>query len=50
MKMIELSISRPSVLFKTDENTGEKLEPMEEVQIDVDSEFVGSVVESMNFD
>lgn len=44
----ELSISRPSVLFKTDENTGEKLEPMEEVQIDVDSEFVGSVVESMN--
>lgn len=44
----ELSISRPSVLFKTDEKTGEKLEPMEEVQIDVDSEFVGSVVESMN--
>jgi GTP-binding protein len=44
----ELSISRPSVLFKTDETTGERLEPMEEVQIDVDSEFVGSVVESMN--
>lgn len=44
----ELSISRPSVLFKTDDNTGKKLEPMEEVQIDVDSEFVGSVVESMN--
>ncbi len=44
----ELSISRPSVLFKNDEATGEKLEPMEEVQIDVDSEFVGSVVESMN--
>jgi GTP-binding protein len=44
----ELSISRPSVLFKNDETTGKKLEPMEEVQIDVDSEFVGSVVESMN--
>lgn len=44
----ELSISRPSVLFKTDENSGEKLEPLEEVQIDVDSEYVGSVVESMN--
>jgi GTP-binding protein len=44
----ELSISRPSVLFKTDEVTGKRLEPMEEVQIDVDSEFVGSVVESMN--
>ncbi len=44
----ELSISRPSVLFKEDPDTGEKLEPMEEVQIDVDSEFVGTVVESMN--
>ena len=44
----ELSISRPSVLFKTDKNSGEKLEPLEEVQIDVDSEYVGSVVESMN--
>ena len=44
----ELSISRPSVLFKTDKNSGERLEPLEEVQIDVDSEYVGSVVESMN--
>jgi GTP-binding protein len=44
----ELSISRPRVLFKEDPETGEKLEPMEEVQIDIDSEFVGSVVESMN--
>ena len=44
----ELSISRPSVLFKENPDTGEKLEPMEEVQIDVDSEFVGTVVESMN--
>ena len=44
----ELSISRPSVLFKNDPDTGKKLEPMEEVQIDVDSEYVGTVVESMN--
>lgn len=44
----ELSISRPSVLFKKDPDNGARLEPMEEVQIDVDSEFVGSVVESMN--
>jgi GTP-binding protein len=44
----ELSISRPSVLYKKDPETGERLEPMEEVQIDVDSEFVGTVVESMN--
>lgn len=44
----ELSISRPSVLLKEDPDTGQRLEPMEEVQIDVDSEFVGTVVESMN--
>ncbi len=44
----ELSISRPRVLYKEDQDTGERLEPMEEVQIDIDSEFVGNVVESMN--
>ncbi len=44
----ELSISRPRVLFKEDAETSERLEPMEEVQIDIDSEFVGTVVESMN--
>lgn len=44
----ELSISRPKVLFKTDETTGERLEPYEEIQIDVDTEFVGTVVDSLN--
>lgn len=44
----EFSISRPSVIFKIDNKSGNKLEPMEEVQIDVDSEFVGSVVKSMS--
>jgi GTP-binding protein len=44
----ELSISRPRVLYKSDPTTGEKLEPHEEVQIDVDDEFVGTVIESMN--
>jgi GTP-binding protein len=44
----ELSISRPRVLFQTDEATGQRLEPIEEVQIDVDDEFVGAVVEAMN--
>lgn len=44
----ELSISRPRVLYRKDETTGERLEPIEEVQIDVDEEFVGSVVDSMN--
>ena len=32
----ELSISRPSVLFKTDEKSGEKLEPMEEIYFRID--------------
>jgi GTP-binding protein len=44
----ELSISRPRVLFKTDDATGERLEPMEEVFIDVDEEFSGVVVEKMS--
>ncbi len=44
----ELSISRPRVLFKTDESTGERLEPIEEVFIDVDEEFSGVVVEKMS--
>ena len=44
----ELSISRPRVIYKRDEATGERLEPIEEVQIDVDDEYVGSVVESMS--
>ncbi|MEJ7926096.1 translational GTPase TypA [Sphingobium sp. AN641] len=43
----ELSISRPRVLFGTDEN-GNKTEPYETVMIDVDDEFSGTVVEKMN--
>lgn len=39
----EMSISRPRVLFKTDEN-GNRTEPLEEVQVDVDEEFSGTVV------
>jgi GTP-binding protein len=42
----ELSISRPRVLFKTE--NGQRLEPIEEVQIDVDEEFSGVVVEKMS--
>lgn len=44
----ELSISRPRVLYRKDPDTNERLEPIEEVQIDVDDEYVGSVVESMS--
>ena len=43
----ELAISRPRVLLKTDPATGQRLEPIEEVQIDVDEEFAGIVVEKM---
>jgi len=43
----ELSISRPRVLFKEDES-GAKLEPFEKIQVDVDDEFVGVIVESLS--
>ena len=42
----ELSVSRPRVVMQTAEN-GEKLEPIEEVVIDVDDEFSGVVIEKM---
>ncbi len=43
----ELSISRPRVLFQIDED-GKRLEPIEEVFIDVDDEYSGAVVEKMS--
>ena len=43
----EMTVSRPRVLFQTDD-AGQKLEPMEEVTIDVDEEFSSAVVDSMN--
>ncbi len=42
----ELSISRPRVLMHRDEN-GNLLEPIEEVVVDVDEEFSGTVVEKL---
>jgi GTP-binding protein len=44
----EVSISRPRVLFRTDEATGERLEPMEEVYVDVDDAYTGIVIEKMS--
>ncbi len=44
----ELSISRPRVVLKTDADTGEKLEPIEEVVIDVDEEYSGTVIEKLS--
>jgi len=41
----ELSISRPQVLFK--EEDGARMEPVEEVTIDVDDEYTGAVVEKL---
>ena len=43
----ELSISRPQVIMKRDEN-GQLLEPVEEVVVDVDEEFSGVVVEKLS--
>ncbi|MDT0574832.1 translational GTPase TypA [Croceicoccus sp. F390] len=42
----ELGISRPRVLFGTDED-GKRTEPYETVVIDVDDEFAGTVVEKV---
>ena len=44
----ELSISRPRVLFQSDPATGRRLEPIEEVVVDVDEEFSGIVVDKMS--
>ncbi len=44
----ELAISRPRVLFKTDAQTGDRLEPVEEVVIDLDEPYAGIVVEKMS--
>jgi GTP-binding protein len=44
----ELSISRPRVVFQTDPETGERMEPIEDVMIDVDDEFSGIVIEKLS--
>ena len=44
----ELTVGRPRVVFKNDEATGEKLEPVEEVIIDVDEEHSGAVVQKLS--
>jgi GTP-binding protein len=43
----ELSVSRPKVLLREDPNTGETLEPIEEVFIDLEEEHAGVVVQKM---
>jgi GTP-binding protein len=44
----EVSISRPRVVYQKDPETGERLEPIEDVVIDVDDEFTGVVIEKLS--
>src|SRR5690606_21710275 len=44
----ELTVSRPQVVVKVDEATGQKLEPVEEVIIDIDEEHTGVVVKKLS--
>jgi GTP-binding protein len=44
----EVSISRPRVVYRKDETTGERLEPIEEVVIDVDEDYSGVVIEKLS--
>ncbi|NVO23748.1 translational GTPase TypA [Donghicola sp. C2-DW-16] len=41
----ELSISRPQVLFRDED--GQRMEPIEEVTIDVDDDYTGAVIEKI---
>ena len=43
----ELTVSPPKVLIKN-ENNGKKLEPIEEITIDLDEEFTSKIIDSMN--
>ena len=43
----ELSVSRPRVLFRDDPDTGQRMEPVEEAQIDVDDDYTGIVIEKL---
>ena len=44
----ELGVMRPKVVMKEDPDSGEKLEPIEEVVIDVDDEHTGIIVQKLN--
>ncbi len=43
----EMTVSPPKVLLRKDSN-GEKLEPMEEITMDLDEEYSSKVIDSMN--
>ena len=43
----EMTVSPPKVLFQKD-NSGKKLEPLEEITMDLDEEYSSKVIDSMN--
>ncbi|MFM2423001.1 MAG: hypothetical protein RL291_1531 [Pseudomonadota bacterium] len=44
----ELTVSRPRVVVRQDEETGQRMEPIEEVIVDVDEEHSGVVVQKLS--
>ena len=44
----EVSISRPRVVYQTDPETGGRLEPIEDVIVDVDDDYTGVVIEKLS--
>jgi GTP-binding protein len=44
----EVSISRPRVVYQTDPETGQRLEPIEDVIVDVDDDYTGVVIEKLS--
>ena len=44
----ELTVSRPKVVYKEDPATGQRLEPIEEVIIDVDDAHTGVIVSTLS--
>ena len=43
----ELQVSQPEVIFKTDPETGAKLEPYENLTIDIPSQYQGTMIEEL---
>ena len=44
----EVSISRPCAVYQTDPETGKRLEPIEDVMVDVDDDYSGIVIEKLS--
>jgi GTP-binding protein len=44
----EMSVTPPQVILKEDPDTGEMLEPYEEVKIDTDLDYLSGIIDRMN--